>query len=842
MSTDEKKQEAESLNEDAIEETAPVDEQEDSTEAEAPEAREAIEESGSPETNASEPVDEPVALEDDEAARNPNEKGTKKAGESIDSLKAKTLVEPEASKALGNRIFNLIRTLGLNLVSWLEVGILAALVASLGELLMVAFSDKHDWGMSGGISAAFLTILAALVLGTLPVSALLWGGLSASGIVQGPAALAHWLCGWLKDRAPGRVASRISFLVAVVVMAPLAIAAVYKVLPKTSTLFATPRYNFLLQSVAALSIGVMALLAGRSLRLGLRPLLELLLRRVGIARLVIGDMRRVLGLALVLLGLAYGVVAVYFVRVKGLDISLAFLWLTVGIYSLSLLPLARAIAAFNARFGNAAIAGRILLVGSVALGATIGLTSSSETQSGLHVISRSGALTQPLARMIRKITDIDRDGYSSLMGGGDCAPRNKNVNPGAQEILENGIDDNCIGGDLTLDKVPQAPEPDFIDNPLCAEKGCDFLFVSVDALRYDRLGAYGYERNISPTIDTIAADGTRFDHAYCIGPGTILAIPQLFTMRYDTQLVLNESKRRALGPRPLAHSNKLFPQYLQDAGYETYGVVGNHYLECLRYGFKTYSNPRDKWAYDQDITAPDLTERAIKAYDELSRKKAPFFLWVHYFDPHHNYMVHDPAFDGSDSDRYDGEIAFTDEWFSKLLEHIEANPRQRPLIIAITADHGEGLGQHGIKYHNENFYNELCRLPLIFMVPGAPPRVIQGPVSAMDIGPTFLNLAGVDPPLGAEGKSLAGQILNGEEELDRVVFHQALYHQRGIDHEHYGLSTSEWRLFWDRRNNTRELYAISDEEELENKADREKAVLSRLMEIMDGFIYRVEKD
>jgi arylsulfatase A-like enzyme len=411
-----------------------------------------------------------------------------------------------------------------------------------------------------------------------------------------------------------------------------------------------------------------------------------------------------------------------------------------------------------------------------------------------------------------------------------------------RDILDNGIDENCNGSDFTSDTIVEAPDPAYVDDHgLCGEQGCNFILLTIDSLRSDRLGTYNPSSELTPNLDEIAGRGARFDNAYCMGPGTILTVPQLFSVVHDTQLDLDWSRAREIGPRPLRESNLLFPQVLSRAGYNTGGIAGHFYLEPLRYGFERYENERENWAEHRDVTSPGVTERAIAMFDEFRAEDGNFFQWVHYFDPHHDYMAHEPAHESlGDHERYDLEVKFTDAWIGRFVDHVEANSDGRPIVWIITADHGEGLGDHGIRYHNENFYDELCRIPLVITVPGAEPRQIVGPVSLHDIGATVLNLAGLPPEPTFEGRSLVDAISTGAENTDRAVFHQAVYEQGGVDHEIFGVSTSEWRLFWNRLHGTVELYAVSDKREEHNVEASNPQVRAELLETIEGFLHRVE--
>jgi arylsulfatase A-like enzyme len=146
-------------------------------------------------------------------------------------------------------------------------------------------------------------------------------------------------------------------------------------------------------------------------------------------------------------------------------------------------------------------------------------------------------------------------------------------------------------------------------------------------------------------------------------------------------------------------------------------------------------------------TAKELTELARTGMRDA---REPFFLWVHYFDPHFKYIAHDPFdFGGSEIDRYDSEIAFTDYYIDDLLKAVDHGNT----IVIFTADHGEEFGEHGSKFHY-TLHGEVMRVPLIIKGPGLAPRVDDDPAQQIDFLPTILALAGVEAPAGLAGHNL----------------------------------------------------------------------------------------
>jgi arylsulfatase A-like enzyme len=168
---------------------------------------------------------------------------------------------------------------------------------------------------------------------------------------------------------------------------------------------------------------------------------------------------------------------------------------------------------------------------------------------------------------------------------------------------------------------------------------------------------------------------------------------------------------------------------------------------------------------DPHVTSDKLTPLAIEMLGAVTAR--PIFAWFHYMDPHDEYKSHkeSPHFGKRPRDLYDEEVFFTDLWVGKLLDYIESQPWASRTVIAVTADHGEAFGEHGITRHAHELWEVLVHVPLFFYVPGQSARVIDEPRSAVDLVPTFLELLGKKAPEAAAdllaGKSLAGELRGG---------------------------------------------------------------------------------
>lgn len=314
------------------------------------------------------------------------------------------------------------------------------------------------------------------------------------------------------------------------------------------------------------------------------------------------------------------------------------------------------------------------------------------------------------------------------------------------------------------------------------------LLITVDTLRPDRLGCYGHTRQTSPTIDALAAEGVRFEHAYSVAGWTLPSMATIMTGRYP----------RDHGATDFHWSmDPLLPTMagiLRGHGYDTRGYVSHVILQPrygLAEGFKSYDYSVLNIGHPHDIaTAKPLTELVMHDLDSIEE---PFFLWVHYFDPHFAYLRHAKwaDFGDADIDRYDQEIAHTDEQISRLLKKLGG--RLDNTIIIFTSDHGEEFGEHGAKFHY-TLYEEIMRVPLIVKAPGLAPGVSDRIVEQIDLLPTLMSLLHVDPGEGVEspGRDALAEVMTAM--VQPVFFERDRpppYNQRGVLEGNYKLFVIE---------------------------------------------------
>ena len=294
------------------------------------------------------------------------------------------------------------------------------------------------------------------------------------------------------------------------------------------------------------------------------------------------------------------------------------------------------------------------------------------------------------------------------------------------------------------------------------------LLITIDTLRTDRVGAYGSRRGLTPALDRFAAESVRFDAAVAQVPLTLPSHATILT-----------------GLRPPAHGVRTndgfklpddvptLAEHLRSASYRTAAFIAAFPLRRstgLARGFDHYDDAF--LGARQERRASDVLQAASSWLRERAGEHV--FLWVHLFDPHTPYAAPAEVATLYPSAPYDAEVAYTDRELGRFLDTLRGLGMYDDSIIAIAADHGEALGDHGERTHGTFVYDSAVRVPLLIRLPGVPSRTVADPVELTDVAPTLAAAAGVRLPR-TDGIDLHPLASGARGDLDRAAYSESYY-------------------------------------------------------------------
>jgi arylsulfatase A-like enzyme len=374
---------------------------------------------------------------------------------------------------------------------------------------------------------------------------------------------------------------------------------------------------------------------------------------------------------------------------------------------------------------------------------------------------------------------FDRDGDGFLherLGGIDCGEGEAGINPLGREVAGDGVDQTCSGADLDEKRAAKAGEQTAQYEP---GLGVDLaIVVSIDMLRPDFMGVYGSDDQTTPFLSETADQWTRFDNAYTSGGITTLALPSLLKGRIplaiDFEPVLRTTDLRYVFPderddgdvvnrvfaAPRSDRHPTLGEVFQEAGRSTYGVVDDGPAAIFQKGlgfergFDTFSFPnapegpgKEAWG------AREVTDAAIEA-----SSKAPqgSLMWLHYYDPHAANSEYCDKFGPTPGlGCYRDAIRHVDQMLGEFVAHLRQTGRWERTLMIVTSDHGEALGEHGLRHHGLESYEEFARIPMLLKTPGDDhPRTSDAAVSLIDATVTLVAAAGLTPPATFQGDDL----------------------------------------------------------------------------------------
>jgi arylsulfatase A-like enzyme len=350
----------------------------------------------------------------------------------------------------------------------------------------------------------------------------------------------------------------------------------------------------------------------------------------------------------------------------------------------------------------------------------------------------------------------------------------------------------------------QAANPRPTPSPRASGSGVSVLLITIDTLRADHLGAYGYARGTSPSIDALAAEGTLFERAYTYWPKTRGSFVMMMTGRTPSRNGYSKTHPGLLDFNPTLAS------VLKAAGYRTAAVVDNPNVGRAHGYAKDFDSYRETWEETELASEWDRTQAisgdAIRFLAE-ARPDQPSFLWLHYVNPHAPYAPPPPwdtrfvpepggkglrvvaSFRGGIPRQwaipgknrladyvalYDGEIAAVDAEVGRVLEALRRSAIKDRTLVILTSDHGESLGEHDYFFdHGEDLFDPSLRVPLVIVAPGgAPVRRSGFLASTLDLMPTILDAAQVSYPPELAGTSLMPEVKGGAPAPRDMLFAQ----------------------------------------------------------------------
>ncbi len=309
-----------------------------------------------------------------------------------------------------------------------------------------------------------------------------------------------------------------------------------------------------------------------------------------------------------------------------------------------------------------------------------------------------------------------------------------------------------------------APEP---EGP---PKDLNVLLLTIDSLRSD-MPWNGYKKPIAPNLTALAEAGIHYANAYSASSYTAKSVSAMLAGRYPSTIY-----RSGTFFAGFPDSNLFFTEVLQEHNVRTLGGHAHSYFDRgknLNQGF-------DEWELtegltfnaqtDEHVTSDKMTDLAVKMLSKRENVGGQFFMWLHYMDPHDQYVKHaeSPDFGKDNRGRYDSEIWFTDFHIGRLLDFAKKQPWWKRTAVIVSADHGEAFGEHGMYKHAFELWEELTHVPLLILAPGAKAQTISERRSLVDLAPTVLELMGISElPSSFMGRSLVAEVYGKESPSNR---------------------------------------------------------------------------
>ena len=449
-------------------------------------------------------------------------------------------------------------------------------------------------------------------------------------------------------------------------------------------------------------------------------------------------------------------------------------------------------------------------------------------------------LSSVILHSVRNGLDRDHDGYSPILLGNDCNDHDAKIHPGALDVPDNGIDENCTGRDAHA-YVP-AVQPAFT-RPNALPRRPNLVFVMFDALRPDRLGFNGYARPTSPNLDRFRADATLFSRAYTPAPSTRFALSAIFTGQDIEQI---PQKRGPGNDLEIFATIPTLPLKLGEANYDRIGYTISfvmQHVQGLGRGFRLWNTPWPtlEWLENYPVMATKSTDASINYLKGVGEDgTTPFMLFVHYACTHDPYGKNAKWKYGSSlEDDYDSAVNYCDDEFGRLLRALDARKDKEKTAIFAFSDHGELMGEHGFRNHGHSLFETDTRVLLLARMPGLKKTAqVDSPVSLLDLYPTSLYLAGIPPDPAAAGWNLVPYVQEGERPADktRPIYLYTEILTEGIRFDAQGVLVDRLKMIHDVTAGTEQLFdVIADPSEANDLASQMPAKKEELAQLVENW-------
>jgi arylsulfatase A-like enzyme/Flp pilus assembly protein TadD len=331
------------------------------------------------------------------------------------------------------------------------------------------------------------------------------------------------------------------------------------------------------------------------------------------------------------------------------------------------------------------------------------------------------------------------------------------------------------------------------------------VLVTIDTLRADRLGCYGYSKIETPALDKLAQRGVLFENAIAQAPLTSPSHASMLTGVYPTV-----HKVRDTGGFILEPANITLAEILREQGWDTAAFLGSAVLKKrfgLNQGFTVYDDEIPQSSeHIGERRSGEVVDRAVQWLDSQSGK--PFFLWVHVYDPHLPYNPPSGFRQKYAGRPYDGEVAYTDQQLARLFDSLGRKSPENTIVMALS-DHGESFSEHGEYAHGVFLYDSTLRIPFLLSGPGIPAGVrVKQQVRTIDLLPTVLDVMGGQVPPAVQGVSLR-KVITGNADGLEWSYAETLFPRLNMNWaELRAVRTNRWKYI---RSPRPELYNLFDD-------------------------------